>query len=246
MHVFTSVPHGLVARIPGSHPGGPGSIPGVGNTFSIFLRLKEGSNLKLLCSWDKSLNIWSRMLRIFLKVPSFTFDSLNHMQQIRSYSFYILVIGKKSFIFLMMCWIIWLCVSYNQRAKGIKEKGLSWKVSRSTKQIFQKLIPALHDLMRASWCTSCLKPLAAFHSNGQMWRSELWGKFATCGFQYLSSYLTVTEETIVSDCWFTLKNIWTTNNAFLHLHWIDLLQGSTHDIQTLHQVLSVTFFKLFL
>ena len=25
------VPHGLVARIPGSHPGGPGSIPGVGN-----------------------------------------------------------------------------------------------------------------------------------------------------------------------------------------------------------------------
>ena len=27
------VRHGLVARIPGSHPGGPGSIPGVGMTF---------------------------------------------------------------------------------------------------------------------------------------------------------------------------------------------------------------------
>ena len=90
-------------------------------------------NKVLLCSWDKSLNIGSRMLRIFLKVPSFTFDSLNCMQQIRSYSFYILVIGQKSFIFLMMFWIIWLCLRYNQKPKGIKEKGLSWKVSRSTK-----------------------------------------------------------------------------------------------------------------
>ena len=27
------IPHGLVARIPGSHPGGPGSIPGVGGMF---------------------------------------------------------------------------------------------------------------------------------------------------------------------------------------------------------------------
>ena len=77
---------------------------------------------QLLCSGDKSLNIGSCMLQIFLKVPSFTFDSLNCMQQIISYSFYILVIGQKSFIFLMMFWIIWLCVCYNQRAKGIKEK----------------------------------------------------------------------------------------------------------------------------
>ena len=87
--------------------------------------------MELLCSWDKSLNIGRRMLRIFLKVPSFTFDSLNGMQQFRSYSFYILVIGQKSFIFLMMFWIIWLCDCYNKRAQGIKEK-LSWKVPYST------------------------------------------------------------------------------------------------------------------
>ena len=29
----TSIRYGLVVRIPGSHPGGPGSIPGVGNPF---------------------------------------------------------------------------------------------------------------------------------------------------------------------------------------------------------------------
>ena len=28
-----SIRYGLVVRIPGSHPGGPGSIPGVGNLF---------------------------------------------------------------------------------------------------------------------------------------------------------------------------------------------------------------------
>ena len=27
------IPFGLVARIPGFHPGGPGSIPGMGNAF---------------------------------------------------------------------------------------------------------------------------------------------------------------------------------------------------------------------
>ncbi|GBN52641.1 hypothetical protein AVEN_241121-1 [Araneus ventricosus] len=27
----TKIPRGLVVRIPGSHPGGPGSIPGVGS-----------------------------------------------------------------------------------------------------------------------------------------------------------------------------------------------------------------------
>ena len=36
----------------------------------------------LLCSWDKSLNIGNRMLRIFLKVHSFTFDHLNCVQPI--------------------------------------------------------------------------------------------------------------------------------------------------------------------
>ena len=28
--VFSTIPRGLMARIPGFHPGGPGSIPGVG------------------------------------------------------------------------------------------------------------------------------------------------------------------------------------------------------------------------
>ena len=28
--VITTIPRGLMARIPGFHPGGPGSIPGVG------------------------------------------------------------------------------------------------------------------------------------------------------------------------------------------------------------------------
>ena len=28
--IIISIPHGLMARIPGFHPGGPGSIPGVG------------------------------------------------------------------------------------------------------------------------------------------------------------------------------------------------------------------------
>ena len=31
-----SIPHGLMARILGSHPRGPGSIPGVGEHFSLF------------------------------------------------------------------------------------------------------------------------------------------------------------------------------------------------------------------
>ena len=32
---LTSVRYGLVVRIPGSHPGGPGSIPGNGNLFGV-------------------------------------------------------------------------------------------------------------------------------------------------------------------------------------------------------------------
>ena len=31
-----TVRYGLVVRIPGSHPGGPGSIPGNGNCFKNF------------------------------------------------------------------------------------------------------------------------------------------------------------------------------------------------------------------
>ena len=33
---YTQVPCGLVVRIPGFHPGGPGSIPGMGVFFFIF------------------------------------------------------------------------------------------------------------------------------------------------------------------------------------------------------------------
>ena len=36
-----TIRYGLVVRIPGSHPGGPGSIPGNGNIFSLILSLKE-------------------------------------------------------------------------------------------------------------------------------------------------------------------------------------------------------------
>jgi hypothetical protein len=32
-NVVTSLRYGLVVRIPGSHPGGPGSIPGIGILF---------------------------------------------------------------------------------------------------------------------------------------------------------------------------------------------------------------------
>ena len=35
-HIEHPIRYGLVVRIPGSHPGGPGSIPGVGNPFLVF------------------------------------------------------------------------------------------------------------------------------------------------------------------------------------------------------------------
>ena len=98
---------------------------------------------RLLCSWDKSLNIGSCMLRIFLKVHSFTFDSLNRMQQIRSYSFNILVIGQKSFVFLMRFWIIWLCVCYNQRVKRDYLEKWSGPLNKFPRNWF------LHDMI--SW-----------------------------------------------------------------------------------------------
>ena len=41
LRIFVSIPHGLMARIPGSHPGGPGSIPGVGNIFIPFFNNPE-------------------------------------------------------------------------------------------------------------------------------------------------------------------------------------------------------------
>ena len=36
-----SIPHGLMARIPGFHPGGPGSIPGVGELRFYFTIFKD-------------------------------------------------------------------------------------------------------------------------------------------------------------------------------------------------------------
>ena len=36
-HLKFNIPRGLMARIPGFHPGGPGSIPGVGVPFLGFL-----------------------------------------------------------------------------------------------------------------------------------------------------------------------------------------------------------------
>ena len=35
-HVHIIIPHGLMARILGFHPRGPGSIPGVGDHFFVF------------------------------------------------------------------------------------------------------------------------------------------------------------------------------------------------------------------
>ena len=34
--LYVTIPRGLMARIPGFHPGGPGSIPGVGENFFAF------------------------------------------------------------------------------------------------------------------------------------------------------------------------------------------------------------------
>ena len=38
---FSTLPYGLVVRIPGFHPGGPGSIPGVGTYFCLRREVKD-------------------------------------------------------------------------------------------------------------------------------------------------------------------------------------------------------------
>ena len=40
----TGIPYGLVARISGFHPEGPGSIPGMGEYFRIFVQDQEALN----------------------------------------------------------------------------------------------------------------------------------------------------------------------------------------------------------
>ena len=50
--VYTyEIPIGLVVRIPGFHPGGPGSIPGLGDFFFIFPLIKSLQIPKLLKLW---------------------------------------------------------------------------------------------------------------------------------------------------------------------------------------------------
>ena len=59
---LSSIPYCLVVRIPGSHPGGPGSIPGMGNLFSL-----SKSNY-LVINYQISLEIFHLVQKkIFLK-----------------------------------------------------------------------------------------------------------------------------------------------------------------------------------
>ena len=101
----------------------------------------------LLCSWDKSLNIGSRMLRILLKVHSFTFDSLNCMQQIRSYSFYILGIGQKSFIFVWCFGLSNFVSVITREQKGLKKRDYLEKCPTSLNKFPRNWF--LHDMF--SW-----------------------------------------------------------------------------------------------
>ena len=39
--MILKIPHGLMARIPGFHPGGPGSIPGVGELRFYYTIFKD-------------------------------------------------------------------------------------------------------------------------------------------------------------------------------------------------------------
>ena len=38
INAIPPVPYGLAVRIPGFHPGGPGSTPGMGTTFLLFIK----------------------------------------------------------------------------------------------------------------------------------------------------------------------------------------------------------------
>jgi hypothetical protein len=45
--LLCNIRYGLVARIPGFHPGGSGSIPGIGNFFSELFFIRHCQNLKI-------------------------------------------------------------------------------------------------------------------------------------------------------------------------------------------------------
>ena len=47
-YIFQQIRYGLVARIPGFHPGGSGSIPGTGNFFWFFFC--QFFNTKIFCN----------------------------------------------------------------------------------------------------------------------------------------------------------------------------------------------------
>ena len=87
------------------------------------------------------------MLRIFLKVHAFTFDSLNRMQQIRATSFIYWSFGKSPLFFLWCFGLSDFVSVIIREQKGLRKRDLSWKVSWSTIKISQKLISAWHDAL---------------------------------------------------------------------------------------------------
>ena len=86
---FTSIPRGLMARIPGFHPGGPGSIPGVGvqSFFSSCLLTKQHASSSILFLYY-NFN-WPTDIELFVcRVTSFGMIQ-THMPQ--SFSFSVII-----------------------------------------------------------------------------------------------------------------------------------------------------------
>ena len=63
------LPHGLVVRIPGSHPGGPGSIPGVGKFFFLVALRYQVFNISFLNLMYHNLTWY--LLKINIKNTSY-------------------------------------------------------------------------------------------------------------------------------------------------------------------------------
>ena len=86
---FSSIPRGLMARIPGFHPGGPGSIPGVGvqSFFSSCLLTKQHASSSILFLYY-NFN-WPTDIELFVcRVTSFGMIQ-THMPQ--SFSFSVII-----------------------------------------------------------------------------------------------------------------------------------------------------------